>query len=206
MATTKIESVSISEGNIKMGTIKSVSLPAYTTCRHDCECAKICYAMRGRYTFDNVKESIERNLRILKNNPDQYWAEVNDALLLNRYFRFHVSGDIPNRKYLEKMVEAARKNSATQILCFTKKYELVNKFIADGNEIPENLHLLFSKWRGLEMPNPYQLPEAHVFFKDGTTTASPEAKPCGGHCINCVKKDAGCWTLKRGEQVVIIEH
>ena len=120
----------------------------------------------NQYRFDNVKEAIERNLRILKNNPDQYWEEVNDALLLNRYFRFHVSGDIPNRKYLEKMVEAARKNSATQILCFTKKYELVNKFIADGNEIPENLHLLFSKWRGLEMPNPYQLPEDLLTSRD----------------------------------------
>lgn len=202
----KEEKVCISEGNTKMGSVKSVSLPAYTTCRHDCECAKVCYAMKGRYLFSTIKDSLERNLKILKNNPDQYWEEVNEALLLNRYFRFHVSGDIPNYKYLEKMVEAANKNKATEILCFTKKYELVNKFIKKGNAIPANLHLIFSKWRGTDMPNPYQLPEAHIFYADGTTTASPEAKPCGGHCINCIKKNTGCWSLKNGEQVVIVQH
>ena len=140
------EKVCISEGNSKMGTIKSVSLPAYTTCRHDCECAKICYARKGRFIFSSIKESLERNLRILKNDPDIYWEEVNDALLLNRYLRFHGSGDIPNIKYLEKMVEAANKNKATEILCFTKRYEMVNKFIKNGGVIPVNLHLIFSKW------------------------------------------------------------
>lgn len=202
----KEETVSISEGNTKMGTIRSVSLPAYTTCRHDCECNKLCYARKGRFLFDNVRSSFERNLKILNENPDKYWSEVNDALLVNRYFRFHVSGDIPNMDYLKRMVEAAKKNPETQILCFTKRYEMVNSFIDKNGDIPENLHLLFSKWRGLDMPNPHKMPEVHVFFSDGTTTASHEAKPCGGHCINCVKAGTGCWTLKKGEQLVIIEH
>lgn len=38
--------VKISQGNSKMGSIPSVSLPAGVTCRSDCECNKKCYAMK----------------------------------------------------------------------------------------------------------------------------------------------------------------
>ena len=201
-----MEHICVSRGNSKMGTIPSVSLPAIKTCRGDCECTKICYANRGRFKFGVVEESIARNLRILLHNPDQYWNEVNAAMAVSENFRFHVSGDIPNRKYLENMVKAARKNKHCQVLCFTKRYEMINEYLDEGHRLPSNLHILFSKWRGLEMPNPHKLPEAHVFFRDGTTTASPEAKPCGGHCMNCVKKNTGCWATKKGDQIVIIEH
>ena len=56
------------------------------------------------------------------------------------------------------------------------------------------------------MENPFKLPEAHVLFKDGTTTASDTATPCGGNCTECAITDAGCWTLRQGEQVVFHEH
>lgn len=38
--------ISISSGNIKMGKIPSVSLPAITTCRKDCSCCRKCYTAR----------------------------------------------------------------------------------------------------------------------------------------------------------------
>ena len=202
----EIEHISVSRGNSKMGTIPSVSLPAIKTCRTDCKCTEICYATRGRFNFGVIEQALARNLRILLKHPEQYWEEVNAAMTLSSYFRFHVSGDIPNRKYLENMVQAAKNHKNCQVLVFTKRYEMVNEYLAEGNKLPKNLHLMFSKWRGLEMPNPYKLPEAHVFFKDGTTTASPKAKPCGGHCINCVMKNTGCWATKKGDQIVIIEH
>ena len=73
-------------------------------------------------------------------------------------------------------------------------------------DIPNNLHIIYSAWPGVEMLNPHNLPEAHVRFRDGTTTAKPDAKLCNGNCTECAITDDGCWTLSLGEQVVFDEH
>ena len=126
--------------------------------------------------------------------------------MMSRFFRFHVSGDIVDKAYLEKMVEIVERNPHCEVLCFTKKYELVNDYLANHNALPPNLHLIMSAWVGLKMDNPYRLPEAHVRYRDGTTTAGILAKACGGNCSECAITDEGCWTLKLGEQVVFNEH
>ena len=56
------------------------------------------------------------------------------------------------------------------------------------------------------MQNPHMLPEAHVRYKDGSTTARDDAKQCRGSCTTCACTDDGCWTLKSGEQIVFDEH
>ena len=128
--------------------------------------------------------------------------------MMSRFFRFHVSGDIPDAAYLSRMVGVAQRNPHCQILCFTKRYRLVNEFLQSGQRIPENLHLVFSVWRDMEYENPFSLPEAHVFYRDGTTTARQDgsAIPCGGNCTTCARTDTGCWKLKPGQQVVFNEH
>jgi len=56
------------------------------------------------------------------------------------------------------------------------------------------------------MENPYCLPEAHVQYKDGSTTAPDNAVSCGGNCSECAQKSGGCWTLGSGEAIVFQEH
>lgn len=202
---TNVCNVSISKGNIKMGAIQSVSLPAIKTCR-DCLCKEKCYAAKLERLRPSVRNAYQRNLDILLNDPEAYWREVEAAVMTNRYFRFHVSGDIPTTDYLRRMIDIANRNQHCEILCFTKRYEYVNQLLAEGVELPDNLHLIFSAWVGLEMVNPFNLPEAHVRFKDGSTTAREDAIPCGGNCTECATTDGGCWTLKHGEQVVFNEH
>lgn len=197
--------VSISQGNIKMGAIRSVSLPAGLTCRK-CECNQKCYAKRMEKLRKNVRAAYKNNLDILVNNPAVYWREVEAAIMTAHFFRFHVSGDIPDSTYFEHMVDIASRNAHCEILCFTKKYEIVNAFLKNGGTLPANLHVLFSAWVGLEMQNPYNLPEAHVRHKDGSTTAAEGALSCGGNCTECATTDGGCWSLKNGEQVVFNEH
>lgn len=202
-----MEKVCISSGNNKMGKISSVSLPPIVTCREGCACAKKCYAAKIARLRKNVKESYDRNLRILRNNPDDYWKQVRIAVATSKYFRFHVSGDIVDAEYLANMIDVANTYKDTQILCFTKRFEIVNDFIKAGGVIPENMHMVFSAWPGIEMKNPYNLPEAHVVFKGGITTANLKiAKECGGNCSECAAFDSGCWTLKHGEQVMFNEH
>lgn len=197
--------VSISKGNGKMGNISSVSLPSRITCRA-CNCTIKCYAAKLERLRPTVRNAYANNLQILSEQPDQYWREVEAAVMTSRFFRFHVSGDIVNAEYFERMVEIADRNQHCQILCFTKRFEFVNAHIERDGELPTNLHMIFSGWPGLQMQNPHQLPEAHVRFKDGGTTARLDAIPCGGNCTECATTDAGCWTLQKGQQVVFNEH
>lgn len=197
--------VKISVGNSKLGKIMSVSLPAGATCR-DCACQTKCYAKKLERLRPSVRNAYKNNLDLLTSNPETYWREVEASIMMSRFFRFHVSGDIPNDEYLEKMVEISSRNKHCEILCFTKRFEFVNEFLDNGGVIPENLHMIFSGWKDLEMNNPYNLPEAHVRFRDGSTTAREDAVECGGNCSECAITDSGCWTLKSGQQVVFNEH
>ena len=198
--------VSISKGNTKMGAVPSVSLPAIITCRKGCACCKYCYAAKLERLRKTVREAYQRNLEILKSNPKQYWKEVSEAVKTNRFFRFHVSGDIPSYDYFVEMVEVAYWNPHCEILCFTKRYDIVNQYVDNGGAIWENLHIIFSADPNLEMDNPYNLPEAHIRFRDGSCTAGEDAVECYGNCTECFLAGCGCWKLKNGEQVVFNQH
>ena len=198
--------VKISSGNVKMGAIPSVSLPAGITCRSDCECSKKCYAKRFERMRPSVRQAYQHNYELLNSDSDTYWREVEASIMMSRFFRFHVSGDIPDATYFEHMVDIARTNTHCEILCFTKKYDIVNSHINIIGKLPKNLHIIFSGWHDIEMVNPYNLPEAHVRYRDGSTTAREDAKLCGGNCTECAITDGGCWTAKHGEQVVFNEH
>ena len=200
-----LASVSISKGNSKLGNIPSVSLPAGVTCRQ-CDCHTKCYAKKIERLRPVVAKAYKKNLDILLDDPDKYWREVESSIMVSAYFRFHVSGDIPNKEYFERMIEVAKRNTHCQILCFTKKFYIVNSYLRSGEKIPENLHIVFSGWKNLIMDNPFSLPEAHVKFRDGTTTANDHAMLCNGNCTECAMTRGGCWTLKNGEQVVFNEH
>lgn len=197
--------LSISRGNSKMGSIQSISLPSVVTCR-SCACQNKCYARKLERIRPAVAKAYQRNLDVLQSDPDTYWREVEASIMMSRFFRFHVSGDIPDLNYLKHMVDISDRNKHCQILCFTKKYEIVNGFIESGGEIPVNLHIIFSAWVGLNMVNPFSFPEAHVRYRDGSTTAKDSAVECGGNCTECATTDGGCWILKNGEQVIFDEH
>ena len=203
-----MEHVSISRGNAKMGDIPSLSLPPIITCSKEaCKfCGKECYAAKiTRLRPKTVGAAYQRNLNILKTDPEQFWREVDAALMINRFFRFGVSGDIYDKDYFANMVRLARKNSHCQILCFTKQFDIVNDYLAE-HKLPKNLHLIFSAWRGMTMKNPYNLPEAHVFYKDGFTTAKDGARFCSGDCSSCAITNENCWSLKNGQQILLKEH
>ena len=198
--------VKISPGNSKLGSIPSVSLPAGRSCRSDAPCYKKCYAMKLERMRPSVRYAYENNLNVLLNSPDIYFREVEASIMMSRFFRFHVSGDIPDNVYFAHMIEIAERNKHCDILCFTKKYDIINEFLELGGKIPSNLHMIFSAWEGFNMDNPYLLPEAHVRYRDGKTTAKAGAYECSGNCTECVLTDGGCWSLKKGEQVVFNEH
>lgn len=201
-----MSTVKISKGNSKLGQIPSVSLPSIKTCR-ECACAEKCYAQKLERLRPVVRNAYQHNLEVLIKEPETYWREVEASVMMSRFFRFHVSGDIPTAEYLANMVTIAGRNPHCEILCFTKRYEMVNEFISKNDgDLPINLHMIFSGWVGLEMANPFSLPEAHVRYRDGSTTAREDAIECSGNCTECALTEGGCWNLQKGQQVVFNEH
>lgn len=198
--------VKISNGNSKMGKIPSVSFPSLLTCIK-CDCNKICYAHKLEKLRPSVRQSYLHNWNLYKSDRETYWREIEATIMLSRFFRFHVSGDIPDQDYIHRMIDVANRHQHCEILCFTKKFDMCNKEISERKgELPNNLHLIYSGWKNLKMKNPYNLPEAHVRYRDGTTTAMEEAIECDGDCTECAITDRGCWVLEKGEQVVFTQH
>lgn len=199
--------VSISTGNKKMGATPSVSLPAIKTCAANCPCASKCYAARMCKYRKSVRNAYERNLAIVTGYPATYWAQVRAAVSMTRFFRFHVSGDIPSNEYFSEMVETARRYPNTEILCFTKRYAIVNNYISAWGRLPNNLHVIFSRWNAewdLTIENPYDLPMSAVIFKGDDV--NKYEKVCPGNCSDCACRGTGCWTLQSGETIAFPEH
>ena len=196
--------ISISNGNRKMGAIPSISLPPVITCAAGCTCAKKCYAARMCRIRKSVRDAYQRNLEILEKAPDEFWEQVESAVKMSRFFRFHVSGDFPSVEYLDRVVEIARRNPHCEILAFTKRYNFVNGYISDHGELPINFHVIMSEWPGMDMENPYNLPVAHVIFKG--QEPREDWKICGGNCLQCACRGVGCWQLTRGDHIAFYEH
>jgi hypothetical protein len=196
--------ISISPGNSKMGAIPSVSLPPVVTCPAGAPCVKKCYANKLCRIYPSVKKAYQNNLDILGEDWNGYWEQVRNAIKTTRFFRFHVAGDIPNAGYFKEMVISARQNPHTEILAFTKQYNIVNNYIDIMGDLPKNLHIIFSEWEGITVPNKYNLPTSAVIFKG--TLPNPEYKICGGNCSECACQGVGCWELKKGETIAFYEH
>lgn len=199
--------ISISNGNSKMGKISSFSLPAVTTCNPKAPCFAKCYALRMTKRGDRktVKDAYERNYDLLQKDPESVFTQLKAHLFTVRFFRFHVSGDFYSYEYFVRVMDLARECNWVRFLAFTKQYGIVNRYIEEGNEIPENFKILFSGW-GTDwiIDNPYNFPVAQVLFKK--QVPGPDWNICGGNCTECNCRGIGCWNLKKGETVYLPEH
>lgn len=196
--------VSISKGNRKMGEIPSVSLPPVITCKHCETCARKCYAAKLARIYKTTREAWQRNYKILCEDRNAYFLQVEAAAMISGYFRFHVSGDIVDIDYLNRMCKTARKCKNTRFLAFTKNYEDVNAYFKNHKK-PRNLQIIFSlPFTGAKIENPHNLPTAAVIIKG--STPDPNYKICGGNCSECACRGVGCWELKKNETIAFYEH
>ena len=202
--------IHISGGNSKLGAIMNISLPPVVTCHNCSSCKAYCYAVRNYLRGANVYNAWNENYLLFLSDPSRYFSEISKAVKTQRFFRWHVSGDIVNTEYLAGMITVAQANPKVEFLVFTKAYQIVNAAIADGATIPGNLHLLFSAAPGVDMPNPYRLPECHINFADpsqNTYCGGAEYEyHCTGNCTECAVNGCGCFFLKNGDVTIINQH
>jgi hypothetical protein len=202
--------IHISAGNMKLGAIMNISLPPVITCHNCSSCKHYCYAVRSYNRFTDTAAGWNENYMLFLTAPTLYFAEISHAVKTQRFFRWHVSGDIVNQDYFRGMIQVANENPKVEFLAFTKAYQIVNAAIAASAVIPSNLHLLFSAAPGVDMPNPYKIPECHINFADPALNtycggAEYEYK-CGGNCTECAINGCGCFFLKPGDVTIIDQH
>ena len=200
--------VFISYGNRKMGAIPSVSIPPYITCPAECRgtCDGKCYAGKLCGIYSSVATTYAKNLAIFRVNSAEYFRQISNVSRLYKWFRWHVSGDIVNALYFAGMVQVAKENPGTKYLAFTKRYNVVNEWVAENGELPENLVVLFSGWTNLKPDNPHNLPETNVFGNKEQKEPRPEWLICGGNCAECCCRGCGCWKAEKGETIAFKIH
>lgn len=190
--------VCISDGNIKVGNVKNVSLPPIISCHNCHECKKECYDIKACIQYKNVMNARARNYSILKRNFDLYWYQIRSKISRMKkvkYFRFHVGGDMVSKEYLVEVIKTAKMFPHIRFWTYTKYHAIVNTYVREnggskGKAIPANLSIMFSEWSGMEMVNPYGF--GTFIAVDKGQTPPENVWHCTGDCGLCIKMNRGC--------------
>jgi hypothetical protein len=205
--------ISISNHNSKTGSCcNNLAFPT-CTCREDAPCkASGCYCMKGTQAMCKVVAAYLRNLQIYNNDPDDFWEQVRFKIKHNPLplFRWFDAGDILDYEFFCGMVQLANEFPNIRFMSFTKKYDIVNEWLATYGDLPNNLNIIFSAWHiGWKVNNPFDMPVAYVDFKDQTLnpqfpkgiTGCPNQSDKTITCSMCQK----CWN-KKIKSVVFKQH
>lgn len=152
-----------------------------------------CYAEKGRYTFPNVQEALERNLRAWS-HPDFVPAMIECIRKEEKsgYFRWFHSGDIPNWRGLLKIVAIAYALPEIRFWLPTKEYSLISRYRETIGAFPGNLTVRLSGYL-VDGPAPVAL-ATRLGCVTSTVTTDPESATClapkqNGKCLDC----RACW-------------
>ena len=203
--------VKFSYGNRKTGAlVPSVSLIPVADCGNCAVCSRGCYDVRNVCFQKTVQRARANNSAIFKYDPLKYMLEIKEAVKFLRFFRWHIGGDIKDPAYFVWMVGIAIDTPTCEFLVFTKMYDIINGYLNDHQgELPKNLHVIFSDWRGSEFRNPYNLPVSSPLWPDGTRgphAYTDKTYMCKGDCSACAETHEGCWAAGKGETILFEAH
>ena len=161
----------------------SYNLPA-TQCITGAKLAKIpgsvchgCYALKGRYRFNNVKAAMARRLEAL-GHPD--WIAAMTVLIKGEpVFRWHDSGDLQSPEHLKAIFEVCKNTPETRHWMPPREARFLR--LMDPDVIPKNLIIRFSS---------HMVDQQPVGWWPWTSTVSTGGKTCpakdqGNECKSC---------------------
>jgi len=155
-----------------------------------------CYALKGRYRFQNVKDAMQRRLAKLH---DPRWVEAMVVLIDQQpVFRWHDSGDIQSAKHLTNIFEVCKRTPATRHWLPTRESRFLR--LMDPDVVPKNLKIVLSDHMNDQQVAPTWWP-----YTSGVTT-SHELVTCpaskqGNKCLDCRK----CWD-RNTKRVIYGKH
>lgn len=187
----------LSSSNRKIGRVMNFSIAPIITCGKNCKgCKGFCYDVKACLQYPNtVIDARARNTVLAMYHREKLFAMIDAAMSrrrANKFFRWHVAGDILDLDYFARMVDNARMHPDFVIWTYTKQYHIVNEYCArfGRDSIPSNFHVMFSEWRGLPMDNPHGFPEFRVVAVDDEYI--PTGFYCPGNCDDCKRMGRGC--------------
>ena len=177
--------------------------------------------VKGKPKFDLSAMLEDARAELEQLEPEvREWIEKSIMKQIARYglgilFRWFTIGDIPDGRFLECMVELARRNPDVSFWSYTKKYHIVNSWLDRNGDLPDNLVIVFSHWMNKDgtyfpMDNRHNLPTSE-FIPNGredlletVTWVCPCSDPNWiGTCETCEHR---CGTLKKGQSMALKEH
>lgn len=108
----------------------------------DSPCSK-CYALKGRYLFNNVRNALTRRLDSLS---DPRWVSAMVELLIKKvkpevpYFRWFDAGDIQGKRHFRKMVKVAKALPWIKFWMPSQEYDIVK-----DEDYPDNIVVRLSE-------------------------------------------------------------
>ena len=139
-----------------------------------------CYALKGRYRFQNVKDAMQRRLAKLH---DPRWVEAMVTLVHKQpVFRWHDSGDLQSAWHLKQIFEVCNRTPETYHWLPTREARFLP---LNHDSIPKNLIIRMSS---------HKVDQGPVTFWPWTSTVSTTTKTCpakdqGNSCGDC----RACW-------------
>ena len=143
-----------------------------------------CYALKGRYRFNNVQAALDRRLQALQ---DPRWVEAMTALISGEpWFRWHDSGDIQSPERLKNIFEVCNRTPETRHWMPTREVKFLK--LMDPDVVPKNLIIRISS---------HMIDQGPVKHWPWTSTVVTSGKTCpaaeqGNKCKEC----RACWDRK----------
>lgn len=214
------DNFNVSKGNSKIGKTLNFSFPIEKTCRKDCECykLKICYGCSGCYLFGSNQARYSENFNYYVNHSTKEFVNMISKAIIklnSDTVRFNNVGDIPDMRFITCLDILADTFPDVSFYGYTKKYEIVNRWIAENGFYHSNLTIIFSHWLNRDgsyfpMDNKYNLPISEFipigmeYLTEKVTHICPCSNPDFiGTCKDC---DYPCKDLKPGESMALLEH
>jgi len=140
-----------------------------------------CYALKGRYRFQNVKDAMQRRLNKLH---DPRWIEAMVTLVTGQpVFRWHDSGDLQSVQHLKNIFEVCKRTPGTSHWLPTREARFIS--LMDPDVVPKNLIIRLSG---------HKINKPAAGFWRWTSTVVTAGKSCpakeqGNQCLDC----RACW-------------
>lgn len=201
----------LQKGNSKTGkTCYTVSLIPVADCCNCKKCMLDCYDLHNVCWQPNVQNDRARNSALHMFDSNEFWGQVYEECvrLGVEELRINVGGDLADTDFIY-VDRLAAKRPEMDIIFFTKNHDGCNAYLdsvlqnTGKDKFESNIHPLLSGWEGMTLNNPHHLPESHILYADGTTTASEirlkNAYFCSGNCSECKAGNKGCPSFKQAD-------
>lgn len=157
-----------------------------------------CYACKGRYTFPNVRDAMERRFVALR---DPRWTAAMAYIIGKKcrkvpFFRWHDSGDLQSVSHLRNIAAVASLTPEVRHWLPTREYGIVRRYLAEYGAFPPNLTVRVSAAMK-DAPAPADFPLTSEVATDTGAMEASEARGAsrcpaptqGNNCGDC----RNCW-------------